>query len=160
VATALAQLSEVPAARARLDEQELELIDRARYAGATWTQIAAVLGLTSRQAAQQRHQRLVAGLRSRQEVADRRYAPGIVALRGAVAALYRWIRADRRWDARFVRAALVRETVTAALDAPPGALYALAAHISADLDGAGRQRLPRPVRAAAADLHEALSMKH
>ena len=67
-------------------------------------------------------------------------------MRTAVADLYRWIGADRRWDTRFVRAALVRETAAVALDAEPGALYALAAHIAADLRDAGPRRLPRPVR--------------
>ena len=142
----LAELAQLQADRIRLDERELELIERARHAGATWTQIAAALGLASRQAAQQPQQRLVAAGRSRLRDLDLRYAPDIVALRSAVADLYRWIGTDRRWDSRFVRAALVRETAAMALDAEPGALYALAAHIAADLRGAGPHRLPRPVR--------------
>jgi hypothetical protein len=157
VASELAELAGVQAARARLDERERELVDRARRAGATWTQIAAVLGLASRQAAQQRHQRLVLAARSRRHDLDLRYAPRIAAVRSAVTDLHRWIGADRRWDSRFVRAALVRATVAAALDAAPGALYALAAHIAADLAGAGRAALPRPVQAAAVTLRTGMS---
>jgi len=152
----LAQLAEVRAARTRLDEQELELIERARYEGATWTQIAAVLGLTSRQAAQQRHQRLVAALRSRRRALDLGYAQSIARLRAAVADLHRWIGADRRWDSRFARAALVRATVTAALDAAPGSLYALASHVAADLDHV--RRLPKPVQVVVAEVRAALSI--
>lgn len=138
----------------------MELIDRARHQGATWAQIAAALGLASRQAAQQRHQRLAAAARSRRHDLDLAYAPRIATLRGAVADLHRWIEADRRWESRFVRARLVRGTVSAALEAEPGSLYALASHIAADLDGAGLERLPRPVRVAAATLRPALSTAH
>ncbi|MEU8612621.1 hypothetical protein AB0C29_31975, partial [Actinoplanes sp. NPDC048791] len=77
----LGHLAEIGAARAALDERELELIDRARQAGATWSQIAAALGLTSRQAAEQRRQRLVAAARSRRHEQDLRYAHSIVTLR-------------------------------------------------------------------------------
>ncbi|HEU4424702.1 MAG TPA: hypothetical protein VFR67_19430 [Pilimelia sp.] len=153
----LTQLADVQAARARLDERELNLIDRARYEGATWAQIAAVLGLASRQAAQQRHQRLAAAARSRRHDLDLKYAPRIAILRTAVAGLHTWIEADRRWESRFVRAALVRGTVAAALEAAPGSLYALASHIAADLADAGLARLPRPVQTAAASLSRALS---
>jgi hypothetical protein len=146
--TDLARLSEISAARARLDEHELELIDRARQAGATWGQVAAALGLASRQAAEQRRQRLVAAARSRQHDRDLRYAHSIVTLRVAVDDLHRSIAADRRWDARFPRAALVRATVATALDAPPGGLFALAAQAAADLAAADLV----PVADVAADL--------
>ncbi|NYH42697.1 hypothetical protein HNR22_002424 [Micromonospora jinlongensis] len=152
----LGRLAEVRAARARLDEQELDLIDRARHDGATWAQIATALGLGSRQAAEQRRQRLVAARWSRRQHLDLRFAPRIVALRNAVADLGRWIAADRRWDARFDRAELVRSTVEVALDAAPGSLYALAEHLAADLTEAG-ERLPAPVRAAAAKIDATLS---
>jgi hypothetical protein len=75
----------------------------------------------------------------------------------AVGQLERWIDTDRRWDARFTRAALVRATVAAALQAPPGALYALAVHILADLTGADPRHLPPPVQQATAALRAALS---
>jgi hypothetical protein len=155
----MAQLAEVGAARARLDEQELELIDRARYGGATWVQIAAVLGLSSRQAAEQRRKRLAATQRSRRHDLDLVYSSRIAALRTAVVDLQHWIDADRRWDMRFRRAALVRSTAGIALDAAPGALYALALHIAADLAEAGHERLPAPVQAVAANLDSTLSMK-
>ncbi|WCN80232.1 hypothetical protein [Micromonospora sp. LH3U1] len=153
----LAQLADVRAARARLDERELELIDRARHEGATWAQIATALGLGSRQAAEQRRQRLVTARWSRRQHLDLDFAPRIAALRTAVADLGRWIAADRRWDKRFRRAALVRSTVQAALDAAPGSLYALALHLATDLAEAG-ERLPAPVRATAAKIRTALSI--
>ncbi|WDZ83372.1 hypothetical protein [Micromonospora cathayae] len=145
-------LTEVRAARARLDERELELIDRARHGGATWGQVAEALGLSSRQAAEQRRQRLASARRARTRAADHTWSPRIVALRAAVADLHRWIAADRRWAGRFPRAELVRDTVTIALDAPAGALYALAAHLAADLVEVDPARLPAPVRAAATAL--------
>jgi len=151
----LGHLAEIGAARAGLDERELELIDRARQAGATWGQVAAALGLASRQAAEQRRQRLVAAARSRRHDQDLRYAHSIVTLRMAVDDLHRSIAADRRWAGRFPRAALVRATVQTALDAPPGGLYALAAQADEDLTTAP---LPGYVRVAAAALRRALSI--
>jgi DNA-binding transcriptional MerR regulator len=153
----IAQLADVAADRARLDERELDLIDRARHAGATWAQIAAALSLGSRQAAEQRRQRLAALRRSRRQQRDAVYSARIAAIRGAVCDLGRWIDADRRWDTRFRRATLVRETVEAALDADPGALYALASLLAADLAEAGDARLPAPARAVAASLDALLS---
>ncbi|MFI5933339.1 hypothetical protein [Actinoplanes sp. NPDC051494] len=150
----LDQLAEIGPARARLDERELELIDRARQAGATWTAVAAALGLASRQAAEQRRQRLVAASRSRRHDADLRYALSIVTLREAVTDLHRSIAADRRWADRLTRADLVRATVSAALDAPPGALFELASQAAADLRGAA---LPGYVRLAFRKLQDALS---
>ncbi|MFR9777525.1 hypothetical protein ACL02O_15905 [Micromonospora sp. MS34] len=154
----MAQLAEIAADRARLDERELELIDRARHGGATWAQIAAALGLGSRQAAEQRRQRLAAVRRSRRHERDIAYSTRIAAIRGGVVELRRWIDADRRWDARFPRAALVRRTVEAALDADPGPLYGLAALLAADLAEAGGERVPVPAQAAATDLARLLSM--
>jgi hypothetical protein len=151
----LGQLTEIGAARAGLDERELELIDRARQAGATWVQVAGALGLASRQAAEQRRQRLVAAARSRRHDQDLRYAHSIVILRAAVDDLHRGIAADRRWTGRFPRAALARATVQTALDAPPGGLYSLAAQAAADLSGAP---LPGHVRVAVTALRQALSM--
>ncbi|MEU8422999.1 hypothetical protein AB0C15_19195 [Micromonospora sp. NPDC048835] len=152
----LDRLANVRTARARLDEQELEIIDRARHEGATWAQIATALGLGSRQAAEQRRQRLMAARRSRRRQLDLRQPPQIAALRAAVADLDRWISADQRWDGRFPRAALVQSTVDAALDATPGALHALALHLAADLADADG-RLPAPARTAATAIDAALS---
>ncbi|RAO28453.1 hypothetical protein ONO86_05990 [Micromonospora noduli] len=153
----LTRLAEVRATRARLDEQELEIIDRARHDGATWAQIATALGLGSRQAAEQRRQRLVAARWSRRQQLDLRMPPQIAALRAAVADLGRWIGADQRWDSRFRRAVLVRSTVDAALDAAPGSLHALALLLATDLAEAG-EGLPAPARTAATKIEVALSM--
>ncbi|MEH0818792.1 MULTISPECIES: hypothetical protein [unclassified Micromonospora] len=155
----LARLSEITAARARLDERELDLIDRARHDGATWAEIARALGLGSRQAAEQRRQRLVAARRTRLARLDPAGSPDVPALRAAVTDLHRWIETDRSWDGRFPRAALTRRTCGLALDAPAGPLYALAAHLADDLAGAGH-RLPAPVRDAARRITTALSTGH
>ena len=88
------------------------------------------------------------------------YSGRVAAIRAAVSELQRWIAADRRWDARFRTGCLVRSTVEVALDADPGPLYALAAHLAADLADAGRDRLPAPVQAVAARLDDLLSTKH
>ncbi|BCJ45392.1 hypothetical protein GCM10010168_86610 [Actinoplanes ianthinogenes] len=148
----LSALREIRAHRARLDAEELALIDQARRDGATWPAIAEALGLASRQAAEQRRDRLA-------QVAERESRPSRVRLdvgygespsqlRDSVADLHRRIGADRRWDARFPRATLVRETLAAAPDAPPGALYDLAAQALADLTAPGVPRFPAPLRAA------------
>ncbi|WP_199516055.1 hypothetical protein [Nucisporomicrobium flavum] len=155
--TDLDRLAELGPARARLDERELDLIDRARQGGATWAQIAGALGLASRQAAEQRRQRLLTAARARRAHEDLRYAPSIVILRQAVSELHRAIAADRRWGQRFARAALVRDTVAIAVDAAPSGLYALARQVADDL-AAGRTRLPGHVRLAVEKLTESLSM--
>ncbi|MER5454678.1 hypothetical protein ABT008_07840 [Micromonospora sp. NPDC002389] len=152
----LGDLAGVPAARDRLDEAELDLIDRARQAGAAWQQIAAALGLGSRQAAEQRRQRLAARRRARLAESDQRWPSEVAALRALLTGLQRWIDADRRWDSRFPGATLTRHTTALALEAAPGALYDLARHVAADLRRAGR-RLPNPVRTIARHLDTALS---
>lgn len=154
----LTRLTEIGADRARLDERELELIDRARHDGATWAEIAGALGLSSRQAAEQRRQRLVAARRARLGRLDRAWSAEVVALRSAVACLDRWIGADRAWDGRFRRAALVRRTCASALDAAPGPLFALAAYLVGDLAEVG-PRLPPPAREAARRIAATLSTK-
>lgn len=153
----LTHLAELAFARERLDERELNLIDRARTGGATWAQIAIALGLASRQAAEQRRQRLTGAATIRRQRADRAYAPPIAELRDAVAHLDRWIRADRRWAKRFRRAELVRSTVGVALDAPPGPLHTLAGHIADDLEAVRAERLPPPVHEAVRALRAALA---
>ena len=150
----LSGLQAVPAARARLDASELELIDRARRDGATWGEIAAALGLGSRQAAEQRRLRLVAAL---QPAASDSY--GLERLQSAALELHRRVGADRRWDRRFTRAVLVRETLAAVPTATGGALFALASAVMADLDelaGAARP-LPAPTAAAVDRLRSALA---
>jgi hypothetical protein len=157
----LTELAAVAAARAALDDRELRLIDQARRDGATWAQIAAALGLTSRQAAEQRRHRLAtsvtrAELRRRADQ-DLRYGQRIAGLRVAVAGLHRAIGADVHWDRRFVRAPLVRDTVAAAAGADPGALFALTAQAVTDVAEAGAPALPPPVAAAVADTRRALA---
>jgi hypothetical protein len=142
----LAALSAVRAARASLDQRELDLIDGARRQGATWAQIALALGLTSRQAAEQRRHRLSAAAHRAAKIHDPRYGHSIVHLRTAIEELRRRIAADAFWDARFVRAALVRQTVAAAEDAAPGSLFALAAQAAADLSTASLSAPGRSVR--------------
>lgn len=157
--SAIAQLADVRNARVHLDERELELIDRARHAGATWAEIAVALGLGSRQAAEQRRQRLAAARRSRRQALDRRYSARIAALRAAVTDLQRWIDADRGWDARFPAASLMRGTAAHASDSAPGALYALARHLVADLAEVEAGRLPLPVQAVVRRIEIAMSTK-
>jgi hypothetical protein len=159
--TPLDDLRDIAAARARLDARELTALDNARRQGATWAEIADALGVGSRQAAEQRRQRLSAAAvrasRSRQQDLDAEYGHRIVTLRAAVAALHRRIGADRRWDARFVRAGLVRDTVAAAVEAPPGSLFSLVNDAVSDLDEVTAGFLPGPLRAAADGLRRALA---
>jgi len=149
----LADLSALPAQRHELDQRALDLIDRARHAGATWGEIAVALGLASRQAAEQRRQRLRSAIRSRREELDPR---GIASLRAAAVDLLRHIEADRSWSGRFTRAPLVRSTLEAAVDAAPGGLFALTEQALSDLRTARATGVPRPLRAAAATLRQAL----
>ena len=79
VAAALSLLGTV---RAEVDEQELALLACARGRGMSWQQVADALGLRSPQAAQQRHERLVARSawpppdREEAEVTHRPHQPG------------------------------------------------------------------------------------
>ena len=152
----LTGLTTLAAQRRELDQRELDLIDRARHAGATWGEIAAALGLASRQAAEQRRQRLRSALRSRRQEQDQAYAQSIAPLRAAVLDLLRHLDADRSWAGRFPRAALVRSTLAAAADAAPGALFTLTEQALADLRSARAPGVPRPLRAATAALRAAL----
>ncbi|GGN03840.1 hypothetical protein FHR83_001156 [Actinoplanes campanulatus] len=148
----LERLRQIPARRADLDADELELIDRARRDGATWPEIAEALGLTSRQAAEQRRHRLAQAAerasRPQRAELDQGYGHTAPELRRRAIELHRRIGADRRWDARFPRAALVRETLVAAPDAPPGALYDLVAAVLKDLADPSVPEFPAPLRAA------------
>lgn len=155
----LEALRDIRAERARLDNEELTLIDRARRDGATWPEIAAALGLASRQAAEQRRHRLVTAAeraaRSRWQELDEGYGPTAPELRRRATELHRRIGADRRWDHRFTRAPLVRETLAAAPDAPAGALFDLVTAVLADLSAADLPVLPAPLRTAISHLREA-----
>ncbi|GAB3839878.1 hypothetical protein GCM10029963_07610 [Micromonospora andamanensis] len=79
----LDQLAGIPASRDQLDDTELDLIDRARQAGATWTQVGEALGLGSRQAAEQRRQRLAAARTARRARSDRHWPSEVAVLRGS-----------------------------------------------------------------------------
>jgi hypothetical protein len=156
----LDQLTAVAAAREALDARELRLIDQARRDGATWAEIAAALGLTSRQAAEQRRGRLAAAVARaesapRQEL-DVRYGDDIAAVRAATSALHRTLIDDRHWDHRFVRAALVRDTLHAAAEAAPGPLFALAAQAVTDIAESGVLLFPPPIAKALTALRRAL----
>ncbi|MDR6322666.1 hypothetical protein [Actinoplanes couchii] len=155
----LSELREVPARRAAIDAVELESIDRARRSGASWAQIASALGLASRQAAEQRRQRLAEAAerasRPQRRKLDRDYGPNVSNLRERAVELHRRIGADRRWDRRFTRAALVRETLAATPDAPAGALYDLVVVALADLSGPDVPVFPGPLRSAIARLRAA-----
>ena len=156
----LEQLSAVAAARVAFDERELRLIDQARRDGATWAEVAGALGLASRQAAEQRRQRLAsavtraAGLQRQEQ--DFRYGDEIAALRTATIALHRRIDADPRWDHRFLRAALVRETVATAAEAGAGALFALVAQAVTDVAESGAVAFPPTTASALAQTRKAL----
>jgi len=174
----LSDLRAVPEARASLDAVELTLIDRARREGATWADIAGALGLSSRQAAEQRRLRLATAALQAPAELDARYGKQIADLRTAAAELHRRIGADRRWDKRFPRAKLVRETLAAAPDAPAGSLFELAVAVVSDLSGLvdlpgpkppGPKPpgpvlpgpvLPGPTRAAVGRLRAALAVAH
>jgi hypothetical protein len=161
----LDSLRALSAERARLDEAELALIDRARQGGSTWSDIAEALGLASRQAAEQRRLRLFTRV-VRQQDLDVASPPEIVALRAAVVDLDRRIGADRGWDRRFRRAALARKTLGAAAGADPGALFSLASDALSDLapgparggspDAAPGSGLPGLLRSAVDRLRAAL----
>ena len=156
----LEQLAAVAAARAAIDERELRLIDQARRDGATWAEVAAALGLASRQAAEQRRQRLAAAVTraaaTQRQEQDFRYGDAIAALRAATITLRRRIDADSRWDRRFLRAALVRETVATAAEAGPGALFALVAQAMTDVAESGVVAFPPTTAAALAQTRGAL----
>ncbi|GIE96840.1 hypothetical protein [Paractinoplanes rishiriensis] len=150
----LGELRKIPAARQRLDAEELALIDRCRRAGATWAEVAEALGLASRQAAEQRRLRLATAVQPVRAELDEGYGTGLAELRAAAVALHRRIGADRRWDKRFGRAALVRETLAAAPEAVGGSLFSLVNDVMGDLAEAGGP-LPGPSRAAVERLRAA-----
>jgi hypothetical protein len=148
----LAALAAVPQLRRDLDDIEGALVDAARECGAGWPEIAAALGLRSRQAAEQRRLRLAGATpgrdpgearnrRSRQRSVDTTSGEEIIALREAVRELANAVHRGTDWD-RQGRADLVRRTLFAALDADPGALVDLAGLAIADLSATELADLP------------------
>lgn len=133
---ALGRLDEL---RGDLDRAERQLIESARAQGVSWRELAAALGLRSRQAAEQRW------LRLRRRDIDTATDPRVQALRAQLTILHGRLarRSDRREHAAPV--GLARRTLAAALDAPPGALFDLARLVITDLAGIPAQALGRPV---------------
>jgi hypothetical protein len=142
-AQALAALSLIAGLRERLDRCERALIESARATGTSWTRVAEGLGLASRQAAEQRFLRLcgesardavaVRTARRSQRVVDATHGPAIAGLRSAVRRALARVDLDAGWDARFPRARLCRSSLAMAVDAAPGALFALSENVLADL---------------------------
>jgi hypothetical protein len=132
----LAALADTAETRARLDASERRMVASARAGGATWAQVAAALGLQSRQAAEQRWQRLGGG-------ATPRLGVDVDRLRALMALLHNRLVRSTVDDAA-VR--LARSTLDVAADAAPGALHDLAAHAVDDLRAAAADAVPAPVR--------------
>jgi hypothetical protein len=140
----VAALADLANLRAELDRLERILIASARDHGASWSQIAGALGLRSRQAAEQRWLRLNATdgrspapvrlERQRQRSVDGLAGPAMLTLRSAAQAALRRIEAEPGWDGLDRRAELVRTTLSAAVQAPPGALFSLVSQAMEDLD--------------------------
>lgn len=164
---ALAALTLVTELRTDLDRAERQLITQARERGASWRVVATALGLSSRQAAEQRWLRLRAGeeavdrardagsvrrQRHRQQKLDEVTGEDVVALRREAARLRtRLIRRPYRPDPRDPHLAAVRlaaRTLSAADQASPGALYDLVRLAVADLRGVPAGNLGRPLTEA------------
>jgi hypothetical protein len=150
----LAALPLVAELRADLDRLEQQLIALARERRASWRQIAVALGLASRQAAEQRYLRLqaasgkdpagVRAQRRRQRTADDTAGAEVHALRTQVFLLRNRLSGGAGPPA--VR--LAEQTLAAATDAPPGALYDLARLAVSDLRTVSRSVLGRPATEA------------
>jgi hypothetical protein len=148
---AAAALALIPGLRNDLDTAERRLIGILRGHGASWQAIADILGLRSRQAAEQRWLRLSGGAgrdavearreRQRQQFADKAAGDEVVVLRAAVTALYDQLDSGPAL-------ALPRRTLQAARHATPGALYDLAKLAANDLSGESARALPEPARQA------------
>jgi hypothetical protein len=140
-----AALAAIAARRAALDDLERRVIDASRDVGLSWSDIAAALGLHSRQAAEQRRLRLgeaddIKAARSRRRRIrsdDAHAGAAVTRLRHAAAQLADAIdvHAPRTHESA---SRLAQQTLRAAADGPPGALVDLVRHALADLD-----RIPR-----------------
>lgn len=148
---ALAELRDL---RAAIDDAERDLLAAARRRGVSWSRLAAALGLRSRQAAEQR----AARLGEQTAAADCQHcvdtAP-VAALRSAARSAAEQMAADPSWDGTRPRAALVRTGLTAAADAPAGALYSLVKHAVDDLDTVDLDGQPVLLRVAVTELRRA-----
>lgn len=160
----LAALTLVTGLRADLEQTERELIALARDRGTSWRAVATALGLSSRQAAEQRWLRLQAAAgrgrepgsvrrqRERQQKFDSAAGEDVVALRREAARLRtRLLRRPYRPDPRDPHQAAIRlaaQTLAAADQAPPGGLYDLVRYAVADLRRVPVGRLGRPLAQA------------
>ncbi|GAB4059012.1 hypothetical protein [Catellatospora paridis] len=150
-------LADLRSLRAAIDDAERDLLAAARRRGVSWNRVAAALGLRSRQAAEQRAARLgeqaaATDDRDCQHCVDT--AP-VAALRAAARSAAARMAADPPWDGTRPRAALVRTGLTAAADAPAGALYSLVKHAVDDLDTVDLDGRPVLLRVAVAELRRA-----
>lgn len=142
-------LGRIDAFRRELDEAERELIEAARAQGHGWAAIAAALGLRSRQAAEQRWLRLTSvekrdpgperARRREQQSVDSAAGVEIARLRQAVMAAYRQVQGPE----------LLKQTLAAAIDAPPGALFELATKAVSDGQDSKQMRALRDALKAA-----------
>ncbi|WP_051800064.1 hypothetical protein [Catenuloplanes japonicus] len=150
---ALSALARLPELRAELDACEAALIEAARDGGTGWAAIATALGLSSRQAGEQRLARLRRRVPGQQNVD----VAGVLA--DTVSALAAAVAADPGWDGRSPRAALARQCLDIAAglsrDDPPGGLFSLVNDVLGDLGGLSRTSLPEPQRAAITRLERA-----
>jgi hypothetical protein len=126
---AIDALADVSQLRTALDDFEREAIDAARAGGASWAEVAAALGLASRQAAEQRRSRL-GGSPGR----PRERQQNIDSLRQALNNLAKLIEGSPTGPV-----ALARQTIAIALEAPPGQLIDLAKLATEDLQHHARQ---------------------
>lgn len=178
-AAVLAAVTQVATLRDDLAGLERAAIDTARRSGASWAQVAAALGLRSRQAAEQRRLRLdaagptpmagavgdapggVAGTgaaggasartaRRRQRAADIAAGRRVVDLRHAVRDLVAALDVAGS-GVSHGRARLARSTLHLALRAEPGPLFDLARLAVADLEAAAVPVVRSPRVAAALD---------
>lgn len=169
--SALTALGGVPALRSDLDALERATIDAARRAGASWNDVAAALGVGSRQAAEQRRLRL-GGIprgesapsatsaarirRRRQRDVDAWAGEAVIALRSVVFDLGICLDDSTAEPATEATIRLARSTLRIAAAAEPGALVDLARLSLADLAAAElsplaaelTERLREAIRAA------------
>ena len=140
LADTLTALAGISTLRADLDAIERGVIDSARRSGASWTDIAATLGLRSRQAAEQRRLRLgsldatsdptsARARRRRQQNIDAFAGTVIIALRASAADLALALHRAPASPAT----QLASTTLHIASDADPGALVDLLRLVLADL---------------------------
>lgn len=160
---ALPLLSEL---RADLDRAEQQLMAIAREQGASWREVAAALGLGSRQAAEQRWLRLrasqrrdPAGVRTarhRQQELDTRTGPDVHAVRRHAAALRDRLARRHGIGPAAATIGLAERTLAAAAEAPAGALHDLAGLAVSDLRPLPRRALGDAAAEALAALAWAL----